>query len=403
MSDYDVIVVGGGPGGSTAARRAAQKDLSVLLLDKESFPRVKPCGGAMNPTVERTLDFSVDEVVQRRPHGFKMISPSGLVVDGSQPEHSGILVMRADFDHLLLRKAEEAGVEVLEEQKVIGAEQDSKGVSVLTRGGGIYTGSYLVGADGINSIVAKSLGFYRGWPKDTAAVTIEIEAEVGKEAVERINGVPGEKGRVTFDIYLGAVQFGYGWCFPKKTMLSMGLGGRQDKIQNLRESFNKWFEDFKKKHKIEPEIISDTSARVPYSGAAANTVLGRTLLVGDAAGFVNPFDQEGIVLAIQSGVIASNILEQAIQTSNPDVLKSYVKEWQNEFGDVLKVGKNIAKMLFKGEKNMEVICKMAIKDKVIRGIMFKLIEGQESYSSLYRSLIKRVLTKHPRSGLSLYI
>ncbi|MFX1367123.1 MAG: NAD(P)/FAD-dependent oxidoreductase [Promethearchaeota archaeon] len=403
MSDYDVIVVGGGPGGSTAARRAALKGLSVLLLDKEEFPRIKPCGGGMNPTVERTLDFSIDEVVQRRPHGFRMFSPSGLVVDGSQPKPSGILVMRSDFDHLLLKKAEEAGVTVLEGQKVIGAEHDSRGVSVLTKGGGIHTGSYLIGADGINSTVAKSLGFYQGWSKDSAAITIEVEAEVGQDAVERICGVPGEKGRVTFDIYLGAVQFGYGWCFPKKTILSMGLGGRQDKIQNLRGIFNKWFDEFKKKHEISPEILSDTAARVPYSGATRTTAFGRTLLVGDAAGFVNPFDQEGAVMAIQSGVIAATIVEQAVQTSNANALKGYERAWKEEFGDILKVGKNIAKMLFKGTKNMEVVCQMGAKDPVIRDIMFRLIDGQESYNSLYRSLIKRVLTKHPRAGLSLYI
>ncbi|NHJ12044.1 MAG: NAD(P)/FAD-dependent oxidoreductase [Candidatus Thorarchaeota archaeon] len=402
MADYDVIVVGGGPGGSTTARRAAQKGLSVLLLDKEKFPRIKPCAGAIGPTGIDALDFSIDEVVQRRPYGFRMYAPSGMVVDCTQPKPSGVMVMRTDFDHLLLKKAEEAGAEIRERRKVVGAEQDSKGVSVRTSEGEIYTGDYLVGADGINSVVAKSLGFYAGWPKDGAAVTIELEAEVGKDAVDRICGVPEKKDGVAFHIYLGAVEFGYAWCFPKKSILSVGLGGRQDRVQNLRITFDAWFEEFKREHDLEPEILSDTAARVPYSGAAPKTVLGRTLLVGDAAGFANPFDQEGIFMAIRSGVIASQILDEAAKTGNPDGLNRYEKAWCNDFGDVLKVGKNIAKLVFKSKKNMETVSRMGVEDPVVRDIMFGLIDVRDSYTKLYRALVKRILLKHPRAGLSLY-
>ncbi|NHI83407.1 MAG: NAD(P)/FAD-dependent oxidoreductase [Candidatus Thorarchaeota archaeon] len=402
MSDYDVIVVGGGPGGSTAARRTAQRGHTVLLLDKEKFPRVKPCAGGVHPTGIAALDFGIDEVVQRRPYGFRMYAPSGMVVDCTQQEPSGGLVMRTDFDHLLLKKAEEAGADVREGEKVVGAEQDSKGVSVITTEGEIYTGSYLVGADGINSVVAKSLGFYTGWPKDTAAVTIEVEAEVGKKAVERICGVPEKKDSVAFHIYLGAVEFGYAWCFPKKSILSVGLGGRQDRVQNLRSTFDAWFEEFKHEHELEPEILSDTAARVPYSGAAPKTILGRTLLVGDAAGFVNPFDQGGIFLAIRSGVIAAQIMNEAAKTENADGLKRYEKACHDDFGDVLKIGKKIAKLLFKSKKNMETVSRLGTEDPVIRDIMFRLVDGQDSYTKLYRALVKRFLFKHPRAGLSLY-
>lgn len=402
MTEYDVIVVGAGPAGSTVARRAAQEGLNVLLLDKEVFPRLKPCAGGFTDHVENSLDFSIKDVIQRRAFGQRIFSPSGIIVDCSRPESSGSLVMRSDFDHLLLKKAEEAGVMVKQGEKIIDVIDDGNSVSAKTKDT-TYIGKYLVGADGINSVVAKSLGFYKGWLNDSAAVCIEIEAEVGEEAVRRICGVPFNEEGVTINIYFGPVPFGYIWCFPKRSILSLGAGCSQDKVRNLRGEFQKWFEEFKATHNINPVIISETSARVPFKEAAKITVKGRTILAGDAAGFVNPYDAEGVVMAVRSGIIAAPILKEAVATSNPSVLKKYEKAWKDEFNDTLKVGRNVAKILFKSEKNMETICRLGAMDPVINDVMYKMIAGLENYKTLYRRMIKRILTKHPRAGLSLYM
>ena len=329
MTDYDIIVVGGGPAGSTAARRAVQQGLSVLLLDKEHFPRVKPCGGGFTDHVENALDFSIEEVIQRRVYGQTIFSPSGIVVDCVRPEPSGSMVMRTEFDHLLLNKAEEAGAEVKQGERVVKASDEGNQVIVSTDSN-TYTGKYLVGADGINSVVAKSLGFYKGWLKDSAAVCVEVEAEVGEEAVKRICGVPHHEEGVSIHIYFGPVPYGYAWCFPKRSILSFGAGCRQDKVQNLRGQFDEWFDKFKKTHNIDPQIVSDTSARVPFKEAAKTTVKGRTILVGDAAGFVNPYDAEGVMMAVKSGIIAAPVLKEAVEASNPVIMKKYEKAWKAE-------------------------------------------------------------------------
>ncbi|MDF1539557.1 MAG: geranylgeranyl reductase family protein [Candidatus Thorarchaeota archaeon] len=401
MTEYDVIVVGGGPAGSTAARRFVQQGLNVLLLDKETFPRVKPCAGGFTDHVENALDFSMEEVIQRRAYGQTIHSPSGIIVDCSRPETSGSLVMRSDFDHLLLKKAEEAGAVVKQGEKVVKATDDGNFVTVTTESEA-YTGKYLVGADGINSIVAKSLGFYKGWTKDSAAVCIEIEAEVGEEVVKRICGVPFDEEGVTIHIFFGPVPYGYVWCFPKRSILSFGAGCRQDKVDNLRGLFDEWFEKFKRKHNIDPQIVSDTSARVPFKEAAKTTVKGRAILVGDAAGFVNPYDAEGVVMAVKSGIIAAPVLREAVESANPLILKQYEKAWKSEFKDTLKVGRNVAKLLFKSERNMETICRLGAEDPVMNDVMYKMISGLESYKTLYRTMLKRILTKHPKAGVSLY-
>lgn len=403
MSDYDVIVVGGGPAGSTLARRASQQGLGVVLVDKAVFPREKACGGGMQEYIRETLDFNIDEVSQRKVYGFRFFAPSGLMVEITKEKESGDLVMRKDFDHLLLRKAGEAGVEVREGVKITGAEQTTDGVTVTTDQGEEITAKYLAGADGINGVIAKALRFYNGWRGHSAAVCIEVEAEVGKETVERICGVPYSDEGVAFNIYMGPVQYGYAWCFPKRSILSLGAGCRQDKAGNLRKDFNKWLEDFKTEHNLELDIISDTSARIPYSGAVKKTVQNRALLVGDAAGFVNPFSGEGLSGAITSGIFAASALKSAVESDNPKLLRDYEKAWKAKIGGELKAGRSLAKLMYKSKRNMETIIRLGYEDPYIKEIMYKLIGGFDTYKNLKAALIKRVLRKHPKAWLSLYV
>ena len=402
MSDYDVIVVGGGPAGSTTARRASQKGLNVLLFDKATFPRVKACGGGIGDRGVNMLDFDIDDIVHRRPYGPRFFSPSGIAADCTRPKQAGVLIMRTEFDTLLLRKAQEAGADVREGIKVIDADQDENGVIVKTGKGEEFKGKFMVGADGINGIVARKIGFYSSWPADAAAVTIEIEVEVGEEVVEQICGVPYDRKGVAFHIYFGVVPYGYVWCFPKRSILSIGAGCLQSKAKNIRHHFNQWFEKFKIQHNLDPQIVSDTAFRIPFVGAAKKTVIGRTILTGDAAGFVIPFSGEGIYLAIQSGIIAASVLDKAVKHSDPSLLREYERTWKKEFGDDLKAAKSIAKLMFKNEKNMETICRLAAEDEVVNEITYSMISGLDTYKNLRRALIKRIGLKHTREGLSLY-
>ncbi|MHA1576264.1 MAG: NAD(P)/FAD-dependent oxidoreductase [Candidatus Thorarchaeota archaeon] len=403
MTDYDVIVVGGGPAGATAARRIAQRNLSVVVFDKETFPRNKACAGGIRNYVAENLDFSIQEVVEREVYGQRLYGPSGVLVDCRRSYVSGQMVMRTEFDNLLLQKAGEAGAEVRDSVKIVNVEQNQEMVIVETEDGQKISSKYLIGADGINSTVAKSLGFYQGWTDDSAAIAIEVEAEVGKETVERICGVPYDKEGVAIDIFFGPVPHGYAWCFPKRSILSIGAGCRQDLGKDLRVHFNKWFDEFKQKHDISPTILSDTAARLPYSGAVKKTVIGRTIIIGDTAGFVSPYSGEGIPMAITSGIIAAPVIEKAMKEADPRMLKEYEKGWKSEFGDDLKVAKSLAKMVFKSEKNMETIMQIAHKDEHVNEIMYKMIAGEDTYKNLKKALTKRIMLKHPKAGISLYI
>lgn len=403
MADYDVIVVGGGPAGTTVARKAALNGNSVLLLDKTAFPRIKPCAGGIRGQVAELLDFDISNVVHRKISGLAIFAPEGYRVDCIPEDRSkpGWTVMREEFDHLLLRKSSEAGTDVKEETTVIDVEEGSREITVTCMDGKTYTSKYLVGADGINSIVAKQLGFYRGWHQDSASVAIEIEAEVGFEKVREICGEPSGYDADLLLLYFGAFPHGYAWCFPKKEVLSVGACCRQDKVTNIRKVFDVWFEQFTDEHKIEPRILSDSSSRFPLR-PAKTLVKGRTLLVGDAGGLVDAFTGEGLPHAIQSGILAANAIEEAIRGNNPHTLSEYEKQCQKIIQSELKVSRSLANLFFKNSKNMDTLCRFFRDDPYARFLIAAAIGGLLSQKEVKRRMTLRMMKTKPRDALSLY-
>ena len=115
---YDLIVVGGGPAGSTCARKAAQLGLDVLILEKENHPRRKACGGGLTIRVKNALDLDFTQVVERELCGQRFYYPSGKSKTYLQPDVAGHTVLREDFDHFLLQKAEESGATIHQGSRV---------------------------------------------------------------------------------------------------------------------------------------------------------------------------------------------------------------------------------------------------------------------------------------------
>ncbi len=404
MAEYDVIVVGAGPAGSSAAKQAANLGLSVLLVDKETFPRSKPCAGGARFLVSELLDFDLSSVAQRKISGVSIFAPSGFRVDCIPENRSkpGITVMREDFDHLLLIKAAESGAQVMENCEVIDIQESSTSVSVTTMDGETHTGKFLIGADGMNSRVAKQLRFYAGWRNDSASVALEIEAKVGEEKVREICGEPGNDDTSLIQLYFGEFPHGYTWCFPKREILSVGACCRQDKVSNLRAGFERWFSKFKDEHSIEPQILSDSSARFPVR-PAGRMVKGRALLVGDAAGLVDAFTGEGIPEAIQSGILAASAVREAVVASNPMALSAYVEDCKRMILSELNVTQSMAKLFYKSIRNMETLCSFFRDDYYSRQLIGSAIGGIISQKEAKRKLTFRMLRKNPRAALSLYL
>ena len=302
--DYDVIVVGGGPGGSTAARFCAKAGLKALIIEKEKFPRYKPCGGCLSTKTFHLLGLNLTSVIENTIYGSKFTyrSKDPFFIETKDP--IAFLVMRDRFDQLLINKASEEGAEILEGEKVTGVEEKGDGVEVELAKGRRFHSRYLIGADGAESVVARSLSLSS--PKNDAN-GIAIESEIPFDS--SIHFPQKELQFIHLDF--GRIPNGYGWVFPKKEYLSIGIGGmfRETKKMNPRQ----YFSDFLKGLDYIPK---GQTGRVmghllpSFYDESQKVSQGRFLLVGDAAHLMDPLQGEGIYYAIRSGMLAAEAITE---------------------------------------------------------------------------------------------
>lgn len=309
-STWDVIVVGAGPGGTTAARGLANAGLRVLLLEKEKIPRYKPCGGGLTAKVRNVLqvDFSptIEDTINHVSvaHGAERMR-----VDS---EAVAWCVMRDKFDALLTEHAGRAGAEVRDAQPVTRIMFDKDGVDVLTRNETLRA-RIVVGADGVNGIVRRAANLPWHSPM---AVALEAEMEAPSAALEEWRGA--------MHLDFGAIPWGYGWIFPKAEHLSVGIGvfTRPQRRLDLRANLARYIAS--ESSLRDAREMFTRGHRIPLGGRVSTYHAARAVLVGDAAGVVDPFTGEGIYYAIQSGQIASEEIARAFQRGDLN-LSSYTR------------------------------------------------------------------------------
>jgi len=302
--DSDVIVVGAGPGGSTAARFCSKAGLKTLLIEKERLPRYKPCGGCLSTKTVHLLGFDLSSVIEKTIYGakFTYCSQDPFFIESKDP--ISFLIMRDRFDQFLVNKSLEEGAAILEGEKVTRVEEKGDGVEVELGKGERFRCRYLIGADGPESIVARYLPLP---PQRNDGSGIAIESEIPFDA--SIHFPQRELHFVHLDF--GGVPNGYGWVFPKKEWLSIGIGGmfRETKKMNPR----KYFDAFLKRLRYIPEgKTGKVMGHLLPSFYDENQKVsqGRILLVGDAAHLLDPLQGEGIYYAIRSGMLAAEAITE---------------------------------------------------------------------------------------------
>ncbi len=371
---YDAIVVGLGPGGSSAARALAEKGLRVLGLDRARFPRHKPCGGCLSLKIGRVLDADqLRPLVERDIHGATLCFRGGGSVHARSARPVAHMVTRLRFDAHLVAKAREAGAEIREGEAFKGLVQERGAVTVTTERGR-YRGRVVVGADGVNSAVSRAVGLsHRGWK----AVLIEAEVSVDDRAL----GGLGDEVIMEF----GTVPFGYGWIFPKADHLSIGVGGMVGRIGSLNEHYR----DFLSRHRILGGIKGETrhGYTLPVYSERRPLVRGNVLLVGDAAGLVDPFIGEGIYYAIRSGRIAADAIETALDGGGGD-LSPYDRAVDREMGREFRASHRLARLVYTFPDAFTQLASDA--PNVLEGY-FDVLRGERSHTGFLGEMGKKVL------------
>ena len=297
MDSCDVLIVGGGPAGSSCAWGLRKSGLDVVVLDKQHFPRDKVCGGWITPNVLKELeidlqDYAVGRVCQPIT-GFRVgrIGGRALETDYGKPVSYGI--RRCEFDDYLLKRS---GARL-----VLGTA-----LATLQRSGDRWIANdriaarVVVGAGGHFCPVARLGGAKVGG--EPAIVAQEAEFEMDKSQTEGCR-----VSKVVPELYFCSDLKGYGWCFRKGNFLNVGLG-RADK-HRLADHVADFLLFLKSTGRITFEVPVLRGHAYLLHGTSDRKVAGEgMLLIGDAAGLAYPQSGEGILPAIESGLLAAQTI-----------------------------------------------------------------------------------------------
>ena len=369
----DVIVVGAGPAGSSAAFHLAQAGVDVLLLEKAAFPRDKVCGDGLTPRAVRQLvamGIDLDAPGWARNNGLRIVG-AGHRLELPWPELAsfppyGMVRTRMDFDELLARHAEKAGSRLMERTAVTGPVFDEAtgrvvGVTarpVDERGRKVgdettYRAPVVIAADGVSARIAIALGLER---RENRPMGVAVRAYYQtprhddpwmESWLELWDGTPGSSNLLP----------GYGWIFgvgDGTANVGLGILNTSKAFQHVdyKDVLQRWLS-----HTPEEWGFRDDANRVGRIGSAALPMgfnrkphyTRGVLLCGDSGGMVNPFNGEGIDYALESGHVAAETIVQALATpagpARERVLQGYAAELEAAYGGYFTLGRIFAKMI----------------------------------------------------------
>ena len=345
---YDVIIVGSGPAGTSAALEFARKsDLHILIIDKETLPREKPCGGAMPSSVEKLLDIDISEVIRNRTEVLKLYHDYEDEVESKTlGEGAPLLVNRREFDMFLLKKADSksnGNLEVLENCSVVSVNEDNAKVDIILDNGKKLETKYLIAADGALGKIASMIGLMK---KRKFAQSFDAEIITTSEYYD------DHANTMVMNYF--CLAHGYGWIFPKeKNRFSCGVG-TWGKPLNLKSELNDFV--IKSFPKDVIKSIKVTGYPIPIYQGAQQIATNRILLTGDAAALVDPVSGEGIRFALYSGKIAAIIIMKAfignIELLSNSISEEYQQMIDEEIGKELKVKLSFVSLAFHSSPEM---------------------------------------------------
>jgi geranylgeranyl reductase family protein len=391
VQDADVVVVGAGPAGSTAAYHLAQAGLDVLLLEKSSFPRDKVCGDGLTPRAVRSLVRMGIDTSERsgwaRNRGLRILG-GGVRLELAWPELAafpayGLIRPRVDFDEVLARQAQKAGARLHEQTIVTEPVVDARtgrvaGVAARSGRGAVtttYRAPVVLAADGVSARLALALGIRRreDRPMGVAVRRYYTSPRTGDDFMESHlelwDGPPGKSRLLP----------GYGWIFGVGDgTVNVGLGilntSAAFQHTDYRDLLGRWLA-------AQPAEwgLAEEAATGPVRGGALPMGFSRKphyarglLLLGDAGGMVNPFNGEGIAYAMESAETAADVVQQALARprarDRERVLDSYPGRLRQQYGGYFTSGR-----LFVGLMGSPTVMRLATRYGLPRPALMRVL------------------------------
>jgi geranylgeranyl reductase family protein len=382
----DVIVVGAGPAGATAARALALSGVRVRLLDRARFPRNKPCGGAISARALRRFPYlpaALNRISTRLISRLHVESPFGEAAELQSDAPAALMIRRVEFDAVLVRLAQESNAELLEGIEITQVERTREAIVLSTRDGSRLYASLVIAADGANSVIARRLGMNPGWPSGAVALDMMEETPCERLACDDPDQL--------WVAYGYRNTHGYAYVFPKHRHVNVGVGFV---LANYRRDVGEPPYDVQKR--LVASLCSwgvlaggstrrnFTPALIPIGGPLERTVDDRVMLVGDAGGFVNGFSAEGIYYAMVSGELAA----RAVLQGAPE---RFAKTWRAEIGAELRDSVRVQQFLFGNLSRIDAMVRGARRHPRFARSFVDYAMGRLSY----RSARARFLTRFP--------
>jgi geranylgeranyl reductase family protein len=353
----DVLIVGGGPAGAAAGYWLARHGHDATIVEKRTFPREKTCGDGLTPrAVKELADMGLGGALERF-HRYQGLRATGMgqELELEWPEHPvyprhGYVVRRRVLDEIVARNAEQAGATVLQGHEAVrpivergfvrGAEitgPDGRPVEVHSE--------FTIVADGAMSRFGRALGTFRTreWPYGTAIRTYWESPRHDEPWIESALDIKDRNGNP---------MPGYGWIFPVGDgTVNIGVGllstFRDFRSVNTTHLLDGYAHQIAERWAIDPARPESrpTSGRVPMGGSVGPSSGPTYLVVGDAAGRVNPFNGEGIDYAYETGRMAADVIHEALEEGDATALQRYPKLLDDEYGQYFKVARLFARII----------------------------------------------------------
>jgi geranylgeranyl reductase family protein len=358
----DVLVVGAGPAGSAAAAWTARLGMDTVLADAAVFPRDKTCGDGLTPRAIAELErLGLGDWV--RSHGTNRgLRAAGFGQElllpwpgGSLPDY-GSAVPRTELDDKIFRVAIESGASPLEHARAVDAERDASGrvTAVVFHLGKDRTPhtiscNTLIVADGVRSPLGRVLG--REWHRDTAyGVAGRSYVKSGRSDDPWISSHLELRGETTSTSSKGELLPGYGWIFPLADgEVNLGVGAlatsKRPADLQIRPLMEYYANLRREEWDLSGELRLPTSALLPMGGAVSGVAGPNWLLVGDAAGCVNPLNGEGIDYGLETGRVGAELILQMRNNGGGDLAEAWPELLTSHYGEAFSIARRLAGLI----------------------------------------------------------